>query len=74
MWDKQSINFNQSFTEFTDEKQLSPYGNFAIKITRDQLQGLLDGKMYVFTDEYGFVIGLDEDSTFTPIDDDWADK
>ncbi len=45
--------------EFTqDHCYLSPFGNYYVKITREQIQGLLDGKMYSFCDEYGTVIKL----------------
>lgn len=48
--------------EFTqDYDNLSPFGNYFVKITREQIQGLLDGKMYVFRDEYGTVIKLVEE-------------
>lgn len=61
MIDKNNVSFDLSFVEFTDEKQRSPYGSFEVKITKEQLQGLLEGKMYVFTDEYSFIIGLGEE-------------
>lgn len=48
-----------SLEEFTEDNCfLSAYGNYFVKITREQIQGLLDGKMYSFCDEYGTVIKL----------------
>lgn len=43
----------------------SPYGNFVYRLTKEQIQALLDGKMLADPepDEYGIIILMDEEDS-----------
>lgn len=44
--------------EYTTNEQLSPYGNVYLTLTKEQIEGLLQGKKYILSDEYGIIIEL----------------
>lgn len=52
------LNIEGNLTEYTNVDQLSPYGNYRLVLTEEQLEGLKEGKEYILTDEYGMVVCL----------------